>query len=165
MQTTVTVDIFGLEPKECVAASGNKYEFYEYRPAFEAIFAGVRQKIKPFIALQRLKGSAWTEIGLGFVTENNETQFWSLYDFGQGRNSPYYPYFKKALDILPKVKVIQGNTPYRCYCTSAGQMTFNETFQTFKEIGSVEEKSKKRKGWLWLLLIAALIISLLMVFS
>lgn len=153
------LNIFIDEPKEKrVLKSGGYFEIYEYGNVSEALIDGVIKKIKPFVGLHILKGG-WTEIGVGCISEDNKsTSFWSLHDWGDGKNVSYYPGFKKAMEILNQVKEIKSNTCAHCYYVATGEMTFEDgEFQKIPRTSSSQSdqqlsptKTRKNKLIRWI---------------
>lgn len=133
METTLK-NLFLDEPKEITFGDGRSLEIYEYGESFEATKKDNLQIIKPFI-FRITDTHGYTEIGIGYITEDNKTvDFWSLHEFGLGKDSKYYPLFKKAMKIFQGMKVIKNNTLACCYYVATGEMILSEgKFLKFKE--------------------------------
>jgi hypothetical protein len=156
------------ELKEHTNSRNERIEFLYYGEIFESTIGDSIEKVRPFVGLKHWSDGKWTEIGLGIVSENGYSGFWSVHDFDRGIESPDFEMFKKSIDTLSLVKKIEDSTLAHCYYVETKEMTFNKITRTFKGKNLIKDKEftkeiKKSKKSYWVRnLIIAFTISIIL---
>jgi hypothetical protein len=139
MNTKVRKNPYFDEPKKIVNKGGVVYKILEYGNIFKPNICGVPKNIKPFVAISVEAG--WTEVGVGYLSEDNKLSFWGIHDYNKGVDSPCCKNMKGAMAILEGLGEIKGDTLANCYYVTIGIMGLVDGKFT-KEEPVVDEKTK-----------------------